>query len=55
MFKWLKKKQNKDFEFKISIIEKIGTLEAQNKFLWDRIQQLENRIEILEQKAQVGF
>lgn len=43
MFK--KKKKNKDFEFKLKIIEKIGTLETQNKFLMERIVALEEELQ----------
>ena len=48
MFK--RKKKNKDFDFKLKLIEKIGTLETQNKFLFERIKKLEQRIERLEPK-----
>jgi chaperonin cofactor prefoldin len=43
MFK--KKKKDKDFNFKLKIIEKIGTLETQNKFLMERIVALEEEIQ----------
>ena len=39
MFK--KKKKDKDFDFKLKIIEKIGNLENQNQFLFERIKKLE--------------
>ena len=42
MFK--KKKKDKDFNFKLKIIEKIGTLETQNKFLLERIVALEEEL-----------
>lgn len=53
MFK--KKKKDKDFNFKIKIIEKIGTLETQNKFLHDKIKKLEQRVTDLEISRKVGF
>ena len=40
-----KKKKEKDFNFKLKIIEKIGTLETQNKFLMERIQKLEEELQ----------
>lgn len=40
-----KKKKDKDFNFKLKIIEKIGTLETQNKFLLERIQKLEEELQ----------
>lgn len=43
MFK--KKKKDKDLEFKLKIIEKIGTLEAQNQFLMERIIALEEELQ----------
>lgn len=43
MFK--KKQKNKDFEFKLKIIEKIGTLETQNDFLMERITELEEELQ----------
>lgn len=43
MFK--KKKKDKDFNFKLKIIEKIGTLETQNKFLMERIMALEEELQ----------
>lgn len=43
MFK--KKKKDKDFDFKLKIIEKIGTLETQNKFLMERIVALEEELQ----------
>ena len=39
-----KKNKDKDFNFKIKIIEKIGTLETQNKFLMERIVALEEEL-----------
>jgi hypothetical protein len=39
-----KKKKDKDFNFKLKIIEKIGTLETQNKFLMERIVALEEEL-----------
>lgn len=53
MFK--KKKKNTDFEFNLKLIEKIGTLETQNKFLHEKIKQLEQRVESLEVSRRVGF
>jgi hypothetical protein len=47
MFKFAKKKE-KEREFYIHLIEKIGTLELQNQFLLERIKKLEQRIERLE-------
>lgn len=41
MFKGKKKKRNTDFEFNLKLIEKINTLEAQNKFLFEKIQNIE--------------
>ena len=43
MFK--KKKRNINFEFNLKLIEKIGTLETQNKFLFERIQKLEEELQ----------
>lgn len=43
MFK--KKKKDKDFNFKLKIIEKIGTLETQNQFLFERVQKLEEELQ----------
>lgn len=40
-----KKKKDKEFGFKLKIIEKIGTLETQNKFLFERIQKLEEELQ----------
>jgi chaperonin cofactor prefoldin len=40
-----KKKKEKDFNFKLKIIEKIGTLETQNKFLMERIVALEEELQ----------
>ena len=40
-----KKKKEKDFNFKLKIIEKIGTLETQNKFLLERIVALEEELQ----------
>jgi hypothetical protein len=41
MFNRLKKKEDKDFEFKIRMIEEIGTLKTQNEFLYERLKKLE--------------
>lgn len=49
MFKFSKKTE-KEREFCICLIEKLGTLETQNKFLFERIKKLEQRIERLEPK-----
>jgi hypothetical protein len=54
MFK-RRKKQNKEFEFNLRLIEKIGTLETQNKFLHDKIKKLEQRVTDLEIARKVGF
>ena len=43
MFK--KKKKDKDFNFKLKIIEKIGTLETQNQLLFERVQKLEEELQ----------
>ena len=40
-----RKKKDKDFNFKLKIIEKIGTLETQNKFLMERIVALEEELQ----------
>ena len=53
MFK--KKKKDKEFGFKMRLIEKIGTLETQNKFLHNKIKQLEQRVTDLEISRRVGF
>lgn len=53
MFK--KKKRNTDFEFNLKLIEKIGTLETQNKFLHDKIKKIEQRVTDLEIARKVGF
>ena len=50
-----KKNKNKDFNFKIKLIEKIETLELQNKHLNNKIKQLEQRITDLETARRVGF
>jgi chaperonin cofactor prefoldin len=42
MFK--KKNKDKELNFKLKIIEKIGTLETQNKFLMERIVALEEEL-----------
>ncbi len=55
MFGFMKKRQVKDFEFKVKVIEDVGTLKTQNEFMWNHIKELESRIEYLEQKVQVGF
>ena len=36
-----KKRKDKDLNFKLKMIEKIGNLELQNQFLLERIKQLE--------------
>lgn len=53
MFK--KKKKDKDFELKLKLIEKIETLEIQNKFLHNKIKKLEQRVTDLEIARKVGF
>lgn len=53
MFK--KKKRNTNLEFNLKLIEKIGTLETQNKFLHNKIKQLEQRVTDLEISRKVGF
>ena len=53
MFK--KKKKNTNFEFNLKLIEKIDTLEIQNKFLYDKIKKLEQRVTDLEIARRVGF
>ena len=53
MFKRPKKNQN--LEFNLKLIEKIGTLETQNKFLHEKIKQLEQRVDSLEVSRKVGF
>ena len=53
MFK--KKKKNTNFEFNLKLIEKIGTLETQNKFLHEKIKKLEQRVTDLEISKRVGF
>ena len=50
MFGRFKKKIDKDLEFKIRVIQDVGTLKTQNEFMWKRIQELQNRIEVLEGK-----
>lgn len=50
-----KKKKDKDFSFKLTLIEKIGTLETQNKFLHNKIKELEQRVTDLEISRKVGF
>ena len=40
-----KKKKDKEFNFKLKIIEKIGTLETQNQFLFERVQKLEKELQ----------
>ena len=39
-----KKKKDKDLNFKLKMIEKIDSLELQNQFLLNRIQQLEEAL-----------
>lgn len=53
MFK--KKKRNTNFEFNLILIEKIGTLETQNKFLHEKIKKLEQRVTDLEISKRIGF
>jgi hypothetical protein len=43
-----KKKADKEFEFKVSLIQEIGTLQTQNKFLWDELKKLKNKVVDLE-------
>lgn len=43
MFK--KKKKNTNLEFNLKLIEKIGTLETQNKFLMERVVALEEELQ----------
>lgn len=50
-----KKKRNTDFEFNLKLIEKIGTLETQNKFLHEKIKKLEQRVTDLEISKRIGF
>lgn len=50
-----RKNKNKDFNFKVKLIEKIETLELQNKYLNDKIKNLEQRIIDLEMARRVGF
>ena len=50
-----KKNKNKNFEFNLKLIEKIGTLETQNKFLHNKIKKLEQRVTDLEVARRVGF
>lgn len=50
-----RKNKNKDFNFKVKLIEKIETLELQNKYLNDKIKNLEQRIVDLEMARRVGF
>ena len=49
------KKKNKNFEFNLKLIEKIGTLETQNKFLHEKIKKLEQRVTDLEISKRIGF
>ena len=49
------KKKDKNLEFNLKLIEKIGTLETQNEFLHNKIKQLEQRITDLELARRVGF
>lgn len=51
----LRKNKNKDFNFKAKLIEKIETLELQNKYLNNKIKDLEQRIVNLEISRRVGF
>lgn len=50
-----KKKRNTNFEFNLKLIEKIGTLETQNKFLHEKIKKLEQRVTDLEISKRIGF
>ena len=50
-----KKKRNTNLEFNLKLIEKIGTLETQNKFLHEKIKKLEQRVTDLEIARKVGF
>lgn len=50
-----KNRNNKDLNFKIKLIEKIDTLELQNKHLNNKIKSLEQRIIDLEITRKVGF
>lgn len=51
MFGWFKKKIDKDLEFKIRVIQDVGTLKAQNEFIWNRVKELQDRIDLLEEKG----
>ena len=53
MFK--KKKKNINLEFILKLIEKIETLETQNKFLRNKIKKLEQRVTDLEIARKVWF
>ena len=53
MFK--KKNKNTNFEVNLKLIEKIGTLETQNKFLHEKIKKLEQRVTDLEISKRIGF
>lgn len=53
MFK--RPKKDKNFEFNLKLIEKIDTLETQNKFLHNKIKKLEQRVTDLEISRKVGF
>ena len=50
-----KKNKNKNLEFNLKLIEKIGTLETQNKFLHNKIKRLEQRVTDLEISRKVDF
>ena len=55
---WKKKRtkaEEKQLEFNLKLIEKIGTLETQNKFLHEKIKKLEQRVTDLEIARKVGF
>ena len=55
---WKKKRtkaEEKQLEVNLKLIEKIGTLETQNKFLHNKIKQLEQRVDSLEVSRKVGF
>ena len=49
---FFKREKEKEFEFKMHIIEKIGTLEIQNQYLMERIKKLETE---LQQHIQGGY
>jgi hypothetical protein len=56
MFKKKRTKiEEKQLEFNLKLIEKIGTLETQNRMLHNKIKQLEQRVDSLEASGRVGF